>query len=140
MKIKICTKCGDEKDIEEFGFRDQGKGTRRSDCLKCYAELKAEHYKKNKATYLSHQQKARDRNREFIKSYLSDKSCVDCGNDDWRLLEFDHIGEKVGNISRLAFTRKFSIDKLLLEMEKCEIRCANCHRLVSYARQGSYKE
>ena len=54
--------------------------------------------------------------------------CVDCGEVDPRVLQFDHvIGVKKANVSSLAYHNKASKDTLLNEIAKCMVRCANCH-------------
>jgi hypothetical protein len=136
MEKRTCTKCKQEKLEKLFGFRNKSEGIRRADCLECYAKIKAKHYKKNKSKYMSAQQKARQRNRDFIRECLQNSSCTDCKNPDWRLLEFDHVrGTKFAGISEMCFTRKCSVEKIQEEIDKCDIVCANCHRLRSYARQ-----
>lgn len=61
--------------------------------------------------------------------------CTDCGyNDSAIALDFDHVnGEKEMGISK-AVSRCWSLDRIFQEIEKCEVRCANCHRLVTYER------
>ena len=77
----------------------------------------------------------KNRNRKIVEDYLNGRSCVDCGNTDVRVLEFDHVRDvKAGNISH-AVHRAWSIDKLLLEIDKCEIRCCNCHRIATIERR-----
>lgn len=62
----------------------------------------------------------------FIKNYLSKNPCIDCGEKDPLVLEFDHVrGRKKGGISDL---KRYSSKILLKEIAKCEVRCANCHR------------
>jgi len=73
-------------------------------------------------------------NRRFVDEYLKNHPCVDCGNSDVRVLEFDHVtGIKEGNVSYMVL--HCSTIKLLKEIDKCEIRCCNCHRLVTIARR-----
>ena len=69
------------------------------------------------------------RARMWVWSYLLDHPCVDCGENDIRVLEFDHRDpqQKHGGISRMVADR-CSIDKISAEVEKCDVRCANCHR------------
>ena len=75
------------------------------------------------------------RNKNFVKSYLEKHPCVDCGNNNIIVLEFDHVrGEKLGNISKIVSTGR-SLRFLLREIEKCEVRCANCHRIVTHRRR-----
>ena len=71
----------------------------------------------------------RARNRKFITEYLLKHPCVDCPESDPVVLEFDHIrGIKVDTISNLAFKYASSLKKIRIEILKCEVRCANCHR------------
>ena len=75
------------------------------------------------------------RNREYIQNYLKTHPCVDCGNSDLRVLDFDHVrGLKVGSISN-GVKDSWPLEKLQQEIDKCEIRCANCHRIVTHNRR-----
>jgi hypothetical protein len=53
--------------------------------------------------------------------------CIDCGEADPVVLEFDHRdrSEKRANVSRLLANGWATV---LCEIEKCDIRCVNCHR------------
>ena len=46
-----------------------------------------------------------------------------------RCLEFDHRDRttKIAAVSQLI-ARQFSWDKIMAEIDKCDVRCANCHR------------
>lgn len=62
-----------------------------------------------------------------IYDYLKGKTCADCPENDPRVLQFDHVrGVKTAGVSRMA-KNKVSWPRILEEIEKCEIRCANCH-------------
>ncbi len=62
--------------------------------------------------------------------------CLNCGLQDIRVLEFDHVrGTKVDSISEIV-RRGLSWAVLRAELAKCEVRCRNCHRLVTLARLG----
>jgi 5-methylcytosine-specific restriction endonuclease McrA len=67
----------------------------------------------------------RRRNREFIRAYLGEHSCVDCGEDDIVVLQFDHQRDKVAHVSTLM--RCSSLAAVKAEVAKCEVACANCH-------------
>lgn len=58
--------------------------------------------------------------------------CVDCGYDDIRAIDPDHLvsAEKVGHVSRLV-QLCVSMDRLTRELAKCVPRCARCHRLIT---------
>jgi hypothetical protein len=75
------------------------------------------------------------RNRQIVTEYLKTHPCVDCGNSDIRVLEFDHVrGIKLGNVSH-GVHRTWSVRKLMDEINKCEIRCCNCHRIATIERR-----
>ena len=63
--------------------------------------------------------------------------CVDCGyNTDPIALDFDHVtGQKEMNVSK-AVSRCWSLDRIFEEISKCEVRCSNCHRIVTAQRRN----
>lgn len=74
-------------------------------------------------------------NRSRLADLLQTSSCTDCGTTEWRVLEFDHVrGEKTDSIARLL-TCKWQ--RVIDEIAKCEIVCANCHRLRTYFRMDN---
>lgn len=77
--------------------------------------------------------------RAAILKYLEDHPCVDCGEADPIVLEFDHRGEKLFEIGG-CINRGYGVDRIMAEIAKCDVRCANCHRRKTYAERGySYK-
>ena len=106
MTTRICTKCGIEKDIEEFSWSIHGV-KRHSRCKKCHAAEKADYYERNKEKVLEYkwdrQQRKREEARKYVWEYLSTHACVDCGQADPMVLTFDHIrGTKRMNIAELV--------------------------------------
>ena len=98
------------------------------------------HYEKHRDRVIAkakeHSRAARARTRAFISNYLKTNPCVDCGEANIIVLEFDHIGDdKDFNISDAA-RNGVGIKKLKDEIAKCEVRCANCHRKKTYERGG----
>lgn len=58
------------------------------------------------------------------------KGCEHCGIDDIRVLDFDHLDPKLKSFSiARAINESYSWDKILEEIKKCRILCANCHRI-----------
>jgi len=81
----------------------------------------------------------RKRNRDFLLEYLLIHPCVDCGEDDPIVLDFDHVkGKKFKNVGRLCING-FSTDSIKKEIDKCDVRCANCHRRKTAKEFGWYK-
>jgi 5-methylcytosine-specific restriction endonuclease McrA len=91
------------------------------------------HYDKNKAAYKMaakrHDKIKAEQIRSYVAGYLSRHPCLDCGEPDPIVLEFDHRvrNSKVFNIGD-AIQKGFALTKVVAEIEKCDVRCANCHR------------
>jgi hypothetical protein len=65
-------------------------------------------------------------------------ACVDCGESDIVVLEFDHLRDKVMDVSVLA-REGYSLTRLKQEVAKCAGVCANCHRRRTARQFGSYR-
>lgn len=76
--------------------------------------------------------------RIYIRSILEAGCCVDCGETDILILEFDHVGPKRFSIS-IGLARGYGVDRLAAEVAGCEIRCASCHRLKTAEREGQFR-
>jgi hypothetical protein len=125
--VKKCSGCSVEKSTEHFAKNKAKKDGLQTQCKDCRKSYWNTHYKNNKQYYIDKASKRKNKIKETFLEWLSDKSCMDCGIDDIRVLEFDHRGDKKYNISDLIGRGQ---DKNLLnEIEKCDIICANCHRI-----------
>lgn len=69
---------------------------------------------------------AHRRNLAYVRDFLLKSECLDCGFTDLVALEFDHRGDKVGDVT--VMSRNCSLERLIDEIAKCDVRCANCHR------------
>ena len=78
------------------------------------------------------------RNLNHVHGVLARSACVDCGERDMLVLEFDHVGVKRGQVSRMVFN--VSLATLEREIAECEIRCCNCHRRMTAARRALARE
>lgn len=128
--MRRCSKCRKLKDITEFNFRNKKRNIRQSQCQNCTRLRIREHYSKRKDYYLK---KAKIRNnvvrheiKQYVWDYLNNHRCVDCGEKDPVVLEFDHQSDKISAISRMY--RNYTLEKVIQEISKCQVRCANCHR------------
>lgn len=54
--------------------------------------------------------------------------CVDCGEKDILVLEFDHLDEKTKMRGIAELRKTGNIELLKTELEKCVVLCANCHK------------
>ena len=85
------------------------------------------HYRKNKKAYKARAIQAKILMQEFVYGVLLSSSCVDCGEDDIVVLEFDHGPDKRFTIAK-ALQHGYGRSRIEAEMSKCVVRCANCHR------------
>ena len=80
------------------------------------------------------QSNIRKRNRKFIAEYKQAKGCSRCGyNDHPHALELHHTDatQKESQVSRLS-SLHYSIERIKKEADKCEVVCANCHRIIHH--------
>ena len=135
--MKKCSRCKTEKSTDGFAKNKAKKDGLQTVCRVCVKEINAAYYRKTpekNAARLEASRRNRERNRQFVVSYLREHPCVDCGEDDPVVLEFDHVrGSKLKSIS-VMIVSEFSLAALEKEIEKCDVRCANCHRRVTASR------
>jgi hypothetical protein len=78
------------------------------------------------------------RNVAHVHAILRSSTCVDCGERDPVVLEFDHRGRKRGSVTQMAWWG-FSVAAIDAEIAHCEVRCANCHRRATARRGGHFR-
>lgn len=135
--MKICFNCKISK--EESEFRKRGEGLQGT-CKTCKKEYDRKFHKRRSI-------KALERKNELVKNRhkkLRDKiwviksdSCTDC---KYRFhpfcMDFDHLENKEINIADML-SLNYSLKKVLEEIKKCDLVCANCHRLRTWNRLNS---
>lgn len=134
-------RCLVDKAPKDFAWRDKARGKRFGHCRACQAEYHRKHYKSNRAKYI---EKASVRTRRIVEErwdylieFLSAHPCVDCGESDVLVLEFDHLHDKEFNISSGIRNRSWPI--VLAELKKCEVTCGNCHRRRTAHRASQWR-
>ena len=98
-----------------------------------------EYYQANKDKYLARAKannaRYRERFHETIRSAKA-KPCADCNIQyPYYVMQFDHLGNKEFTIASRPYSRSFP--KLLEEIAKCEVVCANCHAERTHQRRVS---
>jgi hypothetical protein len=139
LSMKRCWTCNTEKPLDEFGNNRSNPDGKQGYCKDCSKAKDKTHYLNpdRKAAITKSRADNRRRNMLFLLAYLSEHPCVDCGEEDPIVLDFDHVkGEKSHNISAMAGN---SLDSIKSEIEKCEVRCANCHRRKTSRQFGFIK-
>lgn len=139
--MKLCCTCHENKPLTEFNKRASSRDGLQARCRSCsriwYEVNKQEH----KARVRVRNEAERIANREQVKQYLSTHPCVDCGTTDLRVLEFDHRegAVKVAEVGRLVAS-SMSWETIAREIDKCDVRCSNCHRIVTCERASNWRQ
>src|ERR1700677_4010827 len=104
--MRKCSRCKGDKEDDDFGWKNKAKGIRQFYCMICQYEYQADWYRRNsevhKANATKNSKRYQDENRKNVFEYLSSHPCVDCGENDPLVLEFDHLGDKVSTISKMV--------------------------------------
>lgn len=142
METRQCIVCKQIKPIEEFNYRRRSTGERHGHCRDCQRLYKRNFYLRTRSEYIgksARQKQAVVRHHlELLNEYLSTHPCVDCGESDPVVLEFDHITEKDRTIADMVQSG-VSWERILGEIEKCQVRCGNCHKKKTAQEMGWYK-
>lgn len=76
-----------------------------------------------------------ERNKQIIRKLKTDRGCKDCGyNEHFAALEFDHVDGRDREQDTVARLMGKSINRIMQEIEKCEVVCGNCHRIRTFNR------
>lgn len=74
--------------------------------------------------------KYRERRRTLLAE-LKDKPCVECGvRFHPAAMDFHHRDRSQKDLKYTAWSYVLKHDELLREVEKCDVICANCHRIL----------
>jgi hypothetical protein len=138
QQLRRCGRCNQRKPLAEFNWRRRARGQRDNYCRNCRAAYKQEHYAANRARYIAaalrrSQAIARER-AAYLVRFFAEHPCVDCGERDPLVLEFDHLRDKSFVIAKGL--RDHSWQAVLDEIDKCAVVCANCHRRRTALRAG----
>lgn len=141
--MKRCVICKLDKYESEFNKNRSRKDGLSNVCRECSSERSKKYYADNKEHHRKvvgkRNIKKRKEARHYLMSVLSKAKCADCSIADLRVLEFDHVrGKKFNNISTMI-AGGYSVDMIKIEIAKCDIVCANCHRIRTFKRSPSYR-
>jgi hypothetical protein len=95
------------------------------------SESSRTHYLKNRDQRIADKKARKKRNHGFIQEFKRTHACVRCGESEPCCLDFHHLdpSAKFDTVSRMGLAG-FGLEKIKVEIAKCEMLCANCHRRV----------
>lgn len=124
---KTCFKCKLEKQTEKFSKNKGRPDGLSGQCKECHSVMRKNHYENNKKKIYSQVNAKKKEYQKWILT-LKNKPCVDCKiKYPYYVMDFDHLEDKEFNISH-ATRHGYGKEKVLREIAKCELVCANCHR------------
>jgi hypothetical protein len=137
---RVCRVCAEAKPLTDFPFRSVAHQTRQWICLACQRTYSKAWYGRNQQRHIANaaKSKIKSRKRTRTKVQAFRIACVDCGETNPLLLDFDHLRDKRANVSQLVQSG-LSWARIKSEIDKCVIRCANCHARKTAREQGSYR-
>src|ERR1700693_6361516 len=136
MDTRVCSKCSISKELNEFYQRKiHRSGEYYEKCKECMKTRGRSYYYKNHkrqlALALLRKRRYIEDRKKFIENFKKDKVCIDCGKiyPPW-IMDFDHRegSTKIRSISWMILHDTSNFEKIKLEITKCDLVCANCHR------------
>src|SRR5688572_14475061 len=134
-EFQQCARCKRELPLSAFARWRNGHQTW---CRACKKDYDAAWYQSNKAKRRAKVQADRLAHAAWLDTLKEGKPCADCGRVyPSYVMEWDHLpGTQkalvMANTRRCAYSKK----RILAEIEKCELVCANCHRQRTFGRMA----
>ena len=134
--MKLCPACSLEKTVCEFNRKG---GTLQSKCRSCQRAYHRLYYQRNKSRFITKNRRNKNRQRKRLRAILwgvKQQPCQDCGGSfhPW-VMELDHRDGSTKTAAVANLVSKGCTDvRLLEELNKCDVVCANCHRMRTYQR------
>lgn len=139
---KRCGSCDRMRPLDAFNRKSRRPDGLQEVCRDCNRESSRRYYRRNRERHLAvtrartAAQKAQS--IALVARHLRDHPCTDCGVGDLRVLDFDHRPGTAKRAGVMELVRNgHSVEVVMAEIEKCDVRCRNCHAIVTYERLGA---
>ena len=135
--MKVCTTCKTDKPLTLFSKSKYTNDGLNRKCKECQSNYYKNRKDRHRLSVISWEKRRNDSLRRIVIERLSE-GCIDCGESNILTLEFDHVEKKSNrhhSISTLMNDR-VTDERLIEELNRCQVRCANCHVIkTSYERR-----
>ncbi len=128
MKYIVCRICSENKPAEDYRF------------INGYSRNAFYHLTICKVCQNKKKRGKRQDMYRWADSIKEELGCKECSNDNPVVLEFDHVDpndKKMGISNMIADC--YSRNVIRLEMMKCQIMCANCHRIRTIEQRRNHE-
>jgi hypothetical protein len=134
--LRACSKCKVPTPVDGFyrsprksGWQAPDATNRQSHCKKCQAKYQTTTRAKHPEKYRAIQKALGKRRQTELGAIKTLAGCKDCGyRAHPAALDFHHLDKKTFSLSRAA-SKGASLARLLQEISRCVVLCANCHRI-----------
>ena len=132
--LKRCSSCRILKELIQFTRNQANRDGLNHNCRSCHRKYTSKHYRENKASYRARTKANAKQALAWLRS-LKCKPCYDCKRKyPYYVMDFDHVrGTKSFNLARSAV--RYGKRRVLAEVAKCDLVCANCHRTRTHQRR-----
>jgi hypothetical protein len=139
-ELKRCCTCKRELPRSEFNIRRAAFDGLQSRCRACSRAWYEAHRDGHIVVAVRRTAAFRDDLKARLAAYFAEHPCVDCGERDIRCLEFDHRDRSTKS-ANIAFLLRAAVswEVISAEIEKCDVRCANCHRRRTAAQVNPWR-
>ncbi len=125
--VRRCKDCGQEKPLDEFYANAGSAGGRLTRCKPCVVARYSEGRKRRQREVLA-----------YIQDIKLQRGCADCGYKEHAVaLDFDHLPGHTKEHRIAVLAAGATRAKIDAEIAKCEVVCANCHRVRTHQRRST---
>jgi len=138
---KKCSSCERSRLVKFFSKNSSKRDGLQSNCKDCakakFKDYYRDNWERHRASVRRRKYEVLEEAREVVFDHLSTHPCVDCGETNQVLLEFDHVrGKKHWGIAQMLSDFR-PVAQVRDEIAKCDVRCVSCHTLRT-ARERRY--
>lgn len=92
---------------------------------------------KYRGRYKEKRDRERAEKRRWLRAYKVENGCAICGESHPACLVFHHMDELGKKDFNIGMNIALSWDRIVAEVEKCQVLCANCHRKLHYKEKDT---
>jgi len=130
--MKYCWICKESKDESNFKTHPRRKDGLQSQCIDCQRIYRKNHYEANKEKYIAKAKVHKEQFRDWWRDFKMTLKCSQCGENHPATLDFHHTDPSQKDATVSSLITLGNKKRILDEIEKCVVLCANCHRKFHY--------
>ncbi len=102
-------------------------------------EYRKNWYSKNKESEIKHVARRKKEIKSWFRNYKDSLGCTICKENHPATIDFHHQrDDKEMEVAKMV-SEGYSIKRILHEIKKCKVLCANCHRKLHWEKQKPLK-